>query len=432
MKRIFALIFLLLASLHAQAVLVTATFTVTNVPNFGSNYTLNGSTRMATNAQTSSTFITNLISTGASTTNIFRQVDAFKFPGIFYSYSASNVIQFRGSNVVITVPGAWASVTYATNSGTETWPILVPPSNVIGLTNRTNNASWIVDYLNRYSPTNFIEQLSGAMVQFLNLGQIQTFTNKTSRSSTNIGGFSTNQLFKRLRIPYSATETNALAFESGGTIGSFLEPDAFGIPKLIQVSDGDAAEPTDPAHILTLKWANAIYPGLGYTNSWSGTNFFQGKTWFNLPVHTTNSLGIGNTNSGGLYTNGVVGSATMSGTNIFTGAICLKAVDLPSLSFPGPTHNVAVSSVPIYEISGATGNFSIDGFAVPSSGTSQAFWIINPSAFNMTLVHNAGDPAASNRILSLTGADLVTNGAGAAYLWYSFVQSKWIVLQFSP
>lgn len=439
MKKLLALLLLSVSTAFGatDTNLWFATITLTNLPVTSNGLIFTQPVAVSvlfSNNATSATVLTNT-SIGGATTNLFLHFAgnaSSRYARLAPKLLGSNVIQLSGlvdQPIAFTATGNWCSLVITSRPLAKMTPIRTPLASEG--TNAAGIASSLLTDLNTL-PTNSFSESAIAFINFLSRSNIQSGANKTFFTSTNRNGYGSNILSKRLRIPYSATETNGLAFESGGSIGSFLEPDAFGIPKLIQVSDGDAAEPTDPAHLLTVKWGDIRYPGLSYTNIWYGTNFFSARAWFIRPVDTTNSYAVGNTNIGGQVTNANIASPIFTGTNAFNGMITLKALDLPSLSFPGPTHNVSAPTTPVYEISGASANFSIDGFALPSGSVNQAFWIINPSAFNMTLVHNAGDPAASNRMISLTGADQVTSGAGSALLWYSLTQGRWIILQFSP
>ena len=63
----------------------------------------------------------------------------------------------------------------------------------------------------------------------------------------------------------------------------------------------------------------------------------------------------------------------------------------------------------------------------------KVIWLINLTGQAMTIAHDSGvEPTAANRIYSLTGADQVTTGNGAAQFIYDGSSSRWIMLNFAP
>lgn len=93
----------------------------------------------------------------------------------------------------------------------------------------------------------------------------------------------------------------------------------------------------------------------------------------------------------------------------------------------GANHNVALSTNVNVRLGGATGSFSITGFAGGVDG--QELRLYNLSGQQMTLANNNAGSSAGNRILTNTGADVVLrSGNSAATLYYDGGVSAWILM----
>lgn len=77
-------------------------------------------------------------------------------------------------------------------------------------------------------------------------------------------------------------------------------------------------------------------------------------------------------------------------------------------------------------VTGPTAAFSFYGITAGQDG--DILFLHNTTGQNMTLTNLSGTPAASARIYTLTGADLVGVGTGAALLIYDGAQGVWIVM----
>src|SRR4051812_40487790 len=115
MKRLLAILFLLL-TLRAEAVLVTATVTVTNVPATSNSWTVNGNFRYWTNAQSATTILTNSTGLAPAATNLLLQIQSSPYANIIAAWYSPTQITLKGSAVVVSggVYTNWASVAYAT------------------------------------------------------------------------------------------------------------------------------------------------------------------------------------------------------------------------------------------------------------------------------------------------------------------------------
>jgi len=84
------------------------------------------------------------------------------------------------------------------------------------------------------------------------------------------------------------------------------------------------------------------------------------------------------------------------------------------------------SSKSLVIISGSTIAFAIRGITAGVDG--QRISVINLGTGVMTIAHQATAATAVNRIISLTGSDVASTGAGAGELVYSTSQSRWILI----
>jgi hypothetical protein len=133
---------------------ITATITITNVPNTGSNITIKASTRYWGTNQTSVNILTNLASVNKSATNLFNQIAGNAVLGVIPGWSATNAIVLRGVDLTVSVSTNWATLTLSTNAGPELYSVMVPFPN-LSATNRTNTANFLVDGLNTNATVTF-------------------------------------------------------------------------------------------------------------------------------------------------------------------------------------------------------------------------------------------------------------------------------------
>lgn len=88
--------------------------------------------------------------------------------------------------------------------------------------------------------------------------------------------------------------------------------------------------------------------------------------------------------------------------------------------------SIAANAQSNLRITGPSAGFSVGGFINPRDG--QHIWLFNSTAQNMTIVNEDGSSTAANRILTLTGADVVQSGVSCAHLMYSTADSRWILV----
>ncbi len=178
MRNIFNILavaaFLFIFTAAKGATFVTATITITNTPGIGSNFTVNGNSRVWTNSQGSppQSWIISGGSVGSAATNLYNSIIryAYSSPEIIPAFSSTNVITLRGTAVSVTTNN-YSSVSYSTGGGSTNSSFLtLPMENISGDTNRTNNADWLVGGITKFARTNAFGTNAQAMTNYLSLG----------------------------------------------------------------------------------------------------------------------------------------------------------------------------------------------------------------------------------------------------------------------
>ena len=178
MRTLLAILLAFGLAVESKAVIVTATITVTNRAYSSNTFTVNARAATWTNVATTPavSWITTGSSIGETTTNLFNYITANPYTGPFLvvGRSSTNVITLLGSSLTVTIGGVgssnYAYVSYTTNTSTELSAVQVPFENVVGATNRTNNAHWLIDALNRYVYTNSFNTNANAMSNYITRG----------------------------------------------------------------------------------------------------------------------------------------------------------------------------------------------------------------------------------------------------------------------
>jgi hypothetical protein len=189
MSRYLSALFLFIACAVGAADLerVTLTITVTNPPVTGYSLTVNSSERIWTNATTSTTITTNS-TVNNSATNLFLHIAASSFgtPRLILQWANTNEIRLIGQPgqvISATTNGLWATLTLSTQSGPTTLNAIYPFANIIGTTNRTNQASHFVRGMSDYATNSFATNataLLGYVTRGTPVGGSQTVTGRTA------------------------------------------------------------------------------------------------------------------------------------------------------------------------------------------------------------------------------------------------------------
>lgn len=109
-------------------------------------------------------------------------------------------------------------------------------------------------------------------------------------------------------------------------------------------------------------------------------------------------------------------------------SITTTMLRMPAAQFVGingANNNVSLASASFIRISGPTGAFSLTGMSGGLDG--RVLVLFNSTVHNMTIANESGSSVANNRVITGTGADIVTSGQGAITLLYSINDHRWIV-----
>jgi hypothetical protein len=80
---------------------------------------------------------------------------------------------------------------------------------------------------------------------------------------------------------------------------------------------------------------------------------------------------------------------------------------------------------------GPTAAFAIAGITGGADG--RLLTIYNSTAHNLSILHQSGvDATPANRIVTMTGADVATTGAGTVQLMYDSGASRWLLISSAP
>ena len=111
-------------------------------------------------------------------------------------------------------------------------------------------------------------------------------------------------------------------------------------------------------------------------------------------------------------------------------SVVADVIQLPIGSFAasnGANSNIALPNKSFIRVTGPTGAFNITGITKPTNPDGRVVILYNTTSQHMTITNNATSTAA-NRILTNTGADVVTTGTGIVTLIYSVTDARWILL----
>ena len=100
---------------------------------------------------------------------------------------------------------------------------------------------------------------------------------------------------------------------------------------------------------------------------------------------------------------------------------------VPKVLVNGANHNVALGATSYVPILGPASSFSITGFAGGTNG--RVLIVHNTTANAMTLANQNLNSATRNRLVTLTGADVVlAAGASTGVFVYNTTIQRWVLL----
>lgn len=453
----------LFAPVQAANSIITATITVTNAPTInGWQLTVNGDIRTWTNntAGTPASLILTNSTQAGSATNLFTTIAAYPFSAIDLNYSSPTGITLKthvGGAIAVSFTGAWATLVYTTNTTDGSYEVSVPLSNYA---NRTNTATRLVDGINAYATNAITAKYSGT-------------TDGATVSNSMLKKTVVSWLFVTNSLVGGTASTNGLIFQaaaaSGSTNAYWLVADAFGWPTVHNSAGGSPLiVPEDVNGLVTLQFTEATYPHTGndagpgvFANNWNAQNNFYSFRATNAQIlagiftgTNTNSFyygTIGNLTNGNIKgstlttvtISGTIG-ALANGTLTTVGLTNATATNSTLVNFTsaGTVANTRTNHTALANGANAAVDFSGKTFVKIKAGPTAAFSIAgisggtdgreleiyNSTAQNMTISNDSGtDPTPANRILTNTGADVTTTGAGFVTLKYDTDQSRWVI-----
>lgn len=92
----------------------------------------------------------------------------------------------------------------------------------------------------------------------------------------------------------------------------------------------------------------------------------------------------------------------------------------------GSNNDIAPGYAPFVRIEGPTGAFTITGIIQGELG--RIMMLRNTTTQAMTIANQSVSSTDVNRIITQTGADLVTTNEGSAILMYDAVDQRWVVI----
>lgn len=101
------------------------------------------------------------------------------------------------------------------------------------------------------------------------------------------------------------------------------------------------------------------------------------------------------------------------------------SVSLSTVASAASIVDMAVDSSYV-RLTGSTAT-TLDG--IHADDFPKTFWLYNATGQNLTIAHQSGtEPTAANRIITMTGANIVTTADGAAFFQYDLLLARWICL----
>lgn len=415
---------------------VTATLDLINYPSPDDNLAVNGSTRTwKASVSTPASEILIGANVGGCTTNLWRHILANGFTGpvmpVWGSTNQLRLVGAVGQAMTVTASGAWATISYSTQTVAQATVVRVPIATEPNLSVRTNVASQLVaDIFNSGLSSNAIAADSPVMAHFVsNGGPEQTITGVKTWTGTNSfsasqskwsGGVITNASVGNLRMPYSLTNNGLVYFALGGSDPSYaVAPDINGRPSIFTVTINGSGQrvlgtflPYAPSdnNLLTFSVATNRFGQFVAANVWIGTNQF---------TLITNSTISGSTISGSVITNATL--ETMSGGQWNSG-VASNLVHRGALrSYVNDPSNVEIGP------GAAVTNTFTGGTAVGQNarvGASSGTAIGNGASAvyaNSTALGNSAAATAANQVRLGTATEHISAPGGAKFGGSTFV-----------
>lgn len=440
-RNLFALLCALILAVPTMAGTIYRTsISVTNPPAIGDSITIDGVTRTWTNVVSSSpsTLISTDASLEASATNLYNHLLTYRPPGIqsIWRTNITNIFleSLVDDTLTITTLTDWALITNSTmTSGGGT--ALRVPYTVSTASERTNLWTLAAQALEANSQA-AISKSAKVLENYVDVDSAETVQNKDMYGGTNRAGYHFGNTVQWMDLQQAALDTNNFGVYLKARFASnpsyVIAPDPTnGYPMICYVEmDGTNRinRPLGypftivPYYILTKVDGDLVYGQLlaGYgpaPQAWGGTNRF---------VQITNSVLVNCTFSG------TISDPTITGATSFQGTLATKRLTVTSLA-NGNNSGLSFANARYVKFDPGTlsADFAVCGIAGGTDG--RELVLENNTGFNMTVRNDSGvDVTPANRIYTMTGADIVTVGAGMVHLLYDTGSSRWKVVGFQP
>lgn len=457
---------------------ISVEVTVTNPPVSGATFALNGAVRMWTNANSSTTILTNLVSVNGSATNLFNDYASYPVgSGITHVMTATNKVKFTGPLGLVytgTATGNWATITLTTQAGPTTYTALWPMENMVGETNRTNQGSSLVYGLDIYS-TNAFSTNSSAISNYVTKG---AHPGQTISSPLTVGGAVRVQSGFYATNGFTSAMTNINPVISNGvnygnsfsSSGTYPSSQQFGSGS--SVSGGNSVvvgiSSTAATNAVAMGWFSSagifgIAIGASADGS-AGTNSIAIGQSSNIGA-ASNAVALGNSTSvGNRHHNSIVighGAASTTNDQVVLGSSTHTVIIPGLLSSPMATNVLVkgtntINAIQVYTptantalANGYNSAVAVNAAYVRFSGPSGAYTNVGFSAANkmdgkiavcqfdnpglsFTILHDSGlDSGDTNRVYTGTGALInSTNNPAFVTLIYDNVSTRWRVVAF--
>lgn len=477
--RLNALAILLALAVPAHAVdIVTATVTVTNAPTGGETFTANSSVRTwATGVSNVAAQIQVTNSVLTSSTNLFNHLARTPVSAsLNLAWSSTNAIRLQsapGGALAITLSAGWGTVSLATNQLTNA-TILRLPITVETPANQTNLADGLTYALSLSTGTitsRFVGPLTGTFAgnssNLVNYGlavssrgpitgaeQFGASASATGSLSTAVGAASTAYGAQSVSFGYlaNATGTNSTAIgtasyanaDNATALGTYAGAVGADSTAIGTYSSADFEYSVAVGRSATVAGQRGV--ALGYGATAVGSNsmtlgtlsicYNDDSVVIGPGARSTdnNQIVLGGSNHTVKIT-GILSAAkadnmrvtgTMFASNTSPGKLLLPRMANTGLA-TGNNAAVDVGTNTFVEVSGPGGAFSINGIAGGIDG--RMVILLNQTGNRMTIANDSGvDPAAGNRIYTMTGSDRSTTNNGSAMLLYSGAASRWMLI----
>ena len=318
MRFLASILLILLATGANAADSIRAVITVTNAPAVGATLTNAADVRTWTNSLSATTIQTNT-TIGGSATNLYTALVSFGAANVLaVAQTGTNEVTVYGklgSALSYGLSSGWGSVSYSTNTATNSFALRVPYA-VETTANRAVAATNLLDLFRQHATSGAALATDAWLTNFVNRTGAQTVS-----APLNLTGASTAS---DLTVSNLKGTANALA----GTSGAMTNTNS----TILTLSGGTAT--------ITNATAITATVGSGHVTNLFATN----ATVTNLTIAA--STGVINYGSSVIFTNGYLTNVLFAGTNRFTNAIGYHLTNNPgSAHFAEPDAGVIIYSV---------------------------------------------------------------------------------------